>query len=40
VLLKKSELIVDSLTGISSFQRNEGGAKHEVRLNSPQAAKV
>ena len=29
-----------NFTGILSFQRNEGGAKHKAQLNSPQAAKV
>jgi len=31
---------VKNFTGILSFQRNEGRAKHGTQLNSPQTAKV
>ena len=39
-LMGLNRLNLKSFTGIVSFQRNEGEAKHGAQLNSPQAAKV
>ena len=39
-LLGAKTFDVKNFTGILSFQRNEGEAKHGALLNSPQTAKV